>query len=236
MVGTDAKVDLGPLVHQIGAGLRSAHLGDELEHAVEWATPKIAEGAAHAAPHALSAFVNVWLHSDLWGRMLIGGYALKRLGLLGAVAGRTFGTSFAASAAESEAAGGALSGGAAAGATARGGRFGRLLNGARGAGALLGPEAAAAAIFGPDIWKFGHDTLGPAIFGGPTGRTRAQSDARLKSMGHVKLRLPDGSTEWASQSAAAIEINLHHATVLDGKVIARSVTKHANDARARKGS
>jgi hypothetical protein len=49
MSGHDAKRDLGPFVHSLEQGLKDAHLDDKLENAVEWAAPKIADGAAHGA-------------------------------------------------------------------------------------------------------------------------------------------------------------------------------------------
>jgi hypothetical protein len=85
MSGHDAKRDLGPFVHSLEQGLKDAHLDDKLENAVEWAAPKIADGAAHAAPKAAAAFVHAWLGADVWGKLLTAAWLAKRVGAFGVV-------------------------------------------------------------------------------------------------------------------------------------------------------
>jgi hypothetical protein len=68
-----------PYAEELVQGLKDAHLDDKLEGAVEWAIPKIAHGAATAAPRAASAFVNAWLDADPWAKIAITGFAAYKL-------------------------------------------------------------------------------------------------------------------------------------------------------------
>ena len=87
-----------PLVEDLVEGIKNANLDDRLEDAIVWAAPKIADGMAAAAPRAAKAFVNAWLESGVWGRLLTAALLTKYLGLmpggLFTQAGRKGGTRF----------------------------------------------------------------------------------------------------------------------------------------------
>jgi hypothetical protein len=117
-----------------------------LEQTFDKIAPQIANAAARAAPSIAGAFVNAFLKADVWGKLLVTGWLLKKLGGLGLVAGigkkvaGSFAEGFAASAAGA-AAGGAVTRGAgeAAAGTARRGlldRFGGTVGGFAGGLAL----------------------------------------------------------------------------------------------------
>lgn len=110
--------------------------------AIRAAMPKIADAAAKAAPHIASGFVQGFLGAGVWGRLLVTGFLLKKMG--GLAAFRTAGV----------AGGAAMGTGMAAGMTpavAGGPLKGRLATMFRGWGPLLG--ASLAATFGPEIVK-----------------------------------------------------------------------------------
>lgn len=97
-----AERRLRPLADSFVAALKRAHLDDKLQHVVEWATPKIAEGMAHSAPRAASAFLHGFWNMDVPGRLLTAAVLWSKFGpvftkmgkLSGRRMGRVFGLAF----------------------------------------------------------------------------------------------------------------------------------------------
>lgn len=93
------KKDLGPLAHDIEAGIKAAHLDDKLASFVEAAAPKIANAAANAAPKAAASFVTAFMHMGPWAQLLTVGFIASKLGafsIAGKIAADRFGDSYRA--------------------------------------------------------------------------------------------------------------------------------------------
>jgi hypothetical protein len=136
-------------------------LVNTISQAFSQALPKLAEGAAAAAPKVASAFINGFMHTNAWGKLAIGAFLLKKLGVfstLGSLAAKKFLTSFLAGEA---AAGGVGAAGAGAGA----GLGARILRGPIGrAGGVLAVGALADSALNhastPKSGAFGLPTSG----------------------------------------------------------------------------
>jgi hypothetical protein len=101
MTGRDAQRAFGPVVDDLQAKLKQLlggrEFGDALGEGFEAAAPYIADHAAHSAPVVAKAFVNSWLHADVWGKLLTLGFVAGKLGafrLAGGIAADRFATSF----------------------------------------------------------------------------------------------------------------------------------------------
>lgn len=72
--------ELGPVWDGIKRDIDQADIPGHLGDAVGAAIPKMAAGAAHAAPHVASAFVSAWLNSGPWAQLLSALYLGKKFG------------------------------------------------------------------------------------------------------------------------------------------------------------
>lgn len=122
-----AERELGPLVDEIGRMVKRADLPEKFGDALSAALPIAAEGAGQLGVQIAKGTVDGFLASDVWGKLLIGGWLFSKMGGFAAI--RAAGTKAGAEAAE----------GAAEGAAARGG----FLNGAAGGLASVGLGVAA---------------------------------------------------------------------------------------------
>lgn len=159
-----AKVDAQPWIDKLKAAVEKADIPKKIGDLISAATPIIAAAAAKAAGTAAVSFARAFAEADIWGKLVIGGWLLRKMGgpgafkKLGVLAGAEMGKGMAAGAAATSAAGGAAgaAGGsvvkntaATAGAAAAGsasGSFAKAAAGAAaGAGAAVQSKAAAAA-------------------------------------------------------------------------------------------
>jgi TP901 family phage tail tape measure protein len=124
-----AKVELGPWIEKLEQAIDEANIPDKLAVAISAATPVIAKAMAQAGIAAAKTFAGAFAESDVWGKLVLGGWLFARMGGtkgffgMGAKAGTAFG------------AGMATTGGA-------GGIVGGLKAGLKGAGKLAGKIAA----------------------------------------------------------------------------------------------
>lgn len=79
-----AEKELGPSLDKIGKLIQSADLPEKLAAGLSKAVPFIAEQAAKAAPRAAHAFFEAWRDSNIWAKLVIGGWLLHKLGGLSA--------------------------------------------------------------------------------------------------------------------------------------------------------
>jgi hypothetical protein len=75
-----AKERFGPIVRRLGRELDQAQLGNRVAEAMSVIAPKIADALAAAAPRAAQAFVEAFMGAGVWGRLLVTGFLLKKLG------------------------------------------------------------------------------------------------------------------------------------------------------------
>lgn len=166
---------------EFGPDLKKLDIGGKLAQAISFAIPVMAEAAAKAAPKAVRAFFDAWRGSNLWGKLIIGGFLLKKLGgfaafrALGAKGGASFAQGFATTSAAGAAAGG-VAAGAAGGrlaasrsSTTTTGTLGPAGRGAAGAAAGTGVAAGIAAQskkIAPRVRAIGKGVLGLALVSG----------------------------------------------------------------------
>lgn len=131
------------------------------------ALPIIADKAAQAAPVAAGAFVKGWLAAGIWGRLVIGGWLLAKLG------------GFAAFTRLGAQAGTAMGAGVAAG-TGTG-----LLGKLKGKGGLAGIAALVAAVVGPDLVRVFTDTGDKARWAATEYEFAAKRMERLQRAGNM---------------------------------------------------
>lgn len=87
LTGVEARTIFAPLVTQGRRSLRDAHFGPALGHAVDVAAPIIASHMASASGQAARAFARAWWHTDVWGKLFTAGVFLSRTGLLSSLLG-----------------------------------------------------------------------------------------------------------------------------------------------------
>ncbi|HMF62273.1 MAG TPA: phage tail tape measure protein, partial [Vicinamibacterales bacterium] len=151
-----AKVTVDPWIEKLAAAIERLNIPKRLADAISAATPVIVAAAAKAAGAGAVAFVRAFGEANVWGKLVIGGWLLSKMGglkaftALGVKSGKAMGTGMAAGAAMT---GPASAGGAAKGAavSAGAGAAGAVAGGASGtfaksaAGAAAGAAAAAQA-------------------------------------------------------------------------------------------
>lgn len=98
-----AKVDAKPWIDKIDHALDEADIPEHLADAVSAATPKIASALGHGAALGAETFARTFTHSNAWGKLVIGGWLLAKMGGLRGFAGvgRQAGTAMATGAATS---------------------------------------------------------------------------------------------------------------------------------------
>lgn len=76
---------LGPFVDELGDEIGKLNLGARLGDAIDAGIPRIADAAGRAAPKIAGAFVNAWLHSGPWGKLITTAFFAKKLGVFSAI-------------------------------------------------------------------------------------------------------------------------------------------------------
>lgn len=72
--------NLGPLADEIGEALRDADIPEKIGDGISAAVPVVAENAAELGFIAVKSLVRAFNESDGWGKLVIGGVAMNKLG------------------------------------------------------------------------------------------------------------------------------------------------------------
>jgi tape measure domain-containing protein len=96
-----ARIVLDPIFARLSDALDNANIPEKIGRAISVATPIILEAMAKAGAGAARAFVTAFAESDVWGKLVLGGWLFSRMGGvkgffgMGATAGRSFGAGMA---------------------------------------------------------------------------------------------------------------------------------------------
>lgn len=256
LAGKDVRKTLAPWEKELEREIGKLDLGTHLADAFDAAAPKMADAAGRAAPRVAKAFVNAFIHAGPYGQLFTLGLLASKLGAFGALgrlAARRFTRSWGRNVklptptpTPNTGAGAGGGAGGSRGRKSRGRKVGEVglvaatlaegpqMFGDLGRSLGLGPAFEHEAGRG---WKSLGGPLAPESTGGrgdmvPKGMTLIPDP---KDSRHF-ITVPKGAprTQAVSPHTGPVTVIVETKTVLDGKVLTRSVERHQADKKARR--
>lgn len=179
--------NFGPLWDDLQEWWKKNHVGDKILDAFETVMSTMANKAAAAAPHVVMMFVGSWLKAGAWGKLIVLGWLMKKMGAFkaaGNLAGDWFSTNFGKNSSKGVGEQLVLF-------ETKKGMKGKLMRVGKWMGRTIG--VAAAAMIAKAIWDEAMGNLGSNIEGIGNGM---RAEDRNKDVGFVRSKAkPEASWE-----------------------------------------